>query len=266
MGAAYGSFVASFLLGVATSLCAAGLILLSEWLVGKTIPKWLMIVAVFMLGLGCGIAAYTMGIDAHYIVPALDNLSLEDAENRLKESHLEPVAIPIDSDRAELGLVTPKSQSVSHGQLVRARTSIVFRVNDQGLSTLEYPRTNREADCVKRAAGFCTIDVEGTDSALVKRRRFRLLLWARSGESLWYLQEPDTVKTSVHRLDGTWKAQAQIGNSRQPPTDGDLVELALTVVAASDPRRDITPTNSLDYTVFQAERVTIRLVDKPGIH
>lgn len=170
------------------------------------------------------------GFDIHHAVPNLDYLPLEEAEDRLADQCLDFVVVPVVRSDIEVGRVVPNSQSLSPGQLVRSNTKVSLSVSDEGTSALAYPRSNSQVDCIRRSEGFCTITVEGMASALVSRDQLRLLLWAKSRESGWYLQDSGPTQTILDRPDQTWTRQAQIGNSRYPPSDGELVDLALTVI------------------------------------
>ena len=259
MNGAYGRLFATFLIGVATSLIAAGLLLCIEGFIRmRPFNKKLGALALGM-GLVWGIASIVIGLDIHYAVPTLDNLTLTDAEDRLSEQHLIPNAVPLDGP--DVGLVVPRSQSLLAGQLVQSGMKITFNIGDRGVNTFDYPRTNGMADCTTNADGFCTINIEGVESTLVFDGRLRLVLWAKSVGSGWYVQDPDPTRPASVGPDQTWTREVQIGNSKYRPGDGELIDLALTVMSTrAQPTVGQAFSEPQGWTAQMAQHVSIRLV------
>ncbi|HEY1205944.1 MAG: PASTA domain-containing protein [Bryobacteraceae bacterium] len=265
MTGAYGKLLTSILIGAAGSLVAAAVMLGLGQRFAKEKVRWKNVILTVVVAAGLSIAAAFMGFDIHYAVPNLDYLPLAEAEDRLAAQHLDSVAAPVENPGIEPGRVVPKSQSLSPGLLVQSGTTLSFSVSDEGTNSLDYPHTNGQVDCVRKQEGFCTISVEGRDSALVSSGQLRSLLWTKSRESGWYLQDQGSTQTELIRPDRTWRRQAQVGNSRYAPSDGELVDLALTVVSSSR-ERDVGKQRGQSFRepegwpISTAERVAIRLV------
>jgi len=266
---AFAKLIPSILIGAAGSLAAASVSLILEWFFSKRRKKQEKInkkVVVSTVGAAAALAFASMliGFDIHFSVPNLDYLLLADAEDRLSEQCLDSFVIPLVDAGIQLGHVVPNSQDPPAGLFVRPRTKVTFRVKDEGVNSLDDPRTNGEADCIMRSEGFCMITAEGRGSALVSSGKLVLLLWAKSRESGWYLQSPSSAQPELFRPDGTWTQQAQIGNSRYPPSEGELVDLTLTVISSAgakrlDRRRGEAFQQPEGWPVTAAERVSIRL-------
>src|SRR5687767_10868585 len=143
---AYGSIVVSFLLGVSSSLVASAGLLLLEAKRGTDIASKKMLAA-WAVGVAfvCAVVSAAVGLDAHYVVPSLDQVAMDEADTRARDSHFIPIAEPTHSD-LQLGRVIPGSQSVAAGQLAPAGTELHFKVADAGTSSLDYPRPNATVD------------------------------------------------------------------------------------------------------------------------
>lgn len=252
--------MATFLLGVGTSLFASGVLLLSGKVSGTNVPKRFA-GAVIALGSALAAAAFLLGLDLHYVVPDLGNTQLTEAANRLAQCNLRGVAIPVETD-SRIGIVLSDTQSIPAGQLAARATTISFNVSDRGTNELSFPTTNHTAECVQRPQGFCVIEAEGTPSELVRRGLLTPVLWAKSESSQWFAQGEGSGKTALDRSDGSWIREVQVGNSQERPRDGEVVSLALTVMLPSSAAELTGPSNKPQgHTVGEAERVTIKIVE-----
>lgn len=266
MTGAYAKLISSILIGAAGSLVATAVSLILGWRLGIAKASNKIVILTAVVAAGLAIASIFIGFDIHHVVPNLDYLSLAEAEDRLSDEGLDSVVFPVDKPGIQLGRVVANSQSLPPGQLVRSGTRMSFGLSDEGTSSVDHPGTNGQVDCTRRSEGFCTITIEGRASALVSAGQLRLLLWAKSPESGWYLQDLTSTQTSLIRPDRTWVRQAQVGNSRYPPSDGELVDLALTVISSSAERR-FTENNPLGpfqepegWPISTVERVSISLI------
>ncbi len=266
MTGAYGRLISSILIGAAGSLFATAVSLILGQRFGKAKVSNKMVVLTVVLAAGLAIASTFIGFDIHHVIPNLDYLTLAEAEDRLSDQRLDSIVFPVDKPGIQLGRVLANSQSLSPGQLVRSGTPISFGVSDEGTSSVEHPSINGQVDCIRTSEGFCTITVEGRASALVSDGQLRLLLWVKSQQSDWYLQDPTSTQTTLIRPDQTWTRQVQVGNVRYPPSDGELVDLALTVISSTAERHS-TGTHVQGpfrkpegWPVATVERVSIRLI------
>ena len=71
---------ASFFIGIATSLVAAGLLYFTEDLTQMPIKKKRLGMCAVAFGLALGAGSFVLGLDIHYAVPALNSITLEDAD------------------------------------------------------------------------------------------------------------------------------------------------------------------------------------------
>jgi hypothetical protein len=253
----YGKLLSSFLAGAGASLAAAALgLLFDKPRARKTVVLRMAAAAVSMIAIGAFI-----GFDVRVAVPNLDFLSLEDAANNLIDSHLKPDMIPTEQTSKEgFGRVVPNSQSLQGGQLIRWGGTVSFEVSDEGTIRLEHPHTNDTVDCRITSSGYCTFTVDGMGSKLLSSGRLDLVLWAKSRESNWYPQNPNPVGNDQN---GTWSAEAQVGDAQNPASDGEPVDLALTVNAhgiAVIPLHRAGSPQPQGKIVDRAERVTVRVV------
>ena len=186
---AYGRVISSIFIGAAGSLFAAALsqILALRYGGEKTTKR--LVILELVVAVGLAVSSMLIGFDINYQVPYLDRLPFADAEVRLQDSHLVPVAIPSDEPDIPLGFVVLDPSESRAGQLVRSHAKIQFHVSDNGANTIDYPRANSQVACtIKKPEGFCTFEVDIETSALVRRGDLILLLWVRSPGSGWYYQ------------------------------------------------------------------------------
>jgi hypothetical protein len=259
----YGSFLSSLSVGVAGSFGAALLLTLIECLAKKKplLGRKLMATLQLVVLAIAIVTAWVLGVDLHLPVPNLDYLTMEDAVSQLISSKLVPELILVDQATPErFGRVIANSQRLPGGQLVPSGSAVPFEVADQGVIRLEHPQTNSTVDCRVRPLGFCTLTVDGASSKLLSSGRVDLVVVTRSAESNWYVQRSIDVPIAP---DGTWKGEAQIGNPRYPPSDGELVEVALVVVphGVRIPQSGRGGLQHLETKpIDRAERVTVRVI------
>jgi hypothetical protein len=190
-------------------------------------------------------------------VPDLSNLSRDEAELRLSAVKLVAAAQPQEAPKNRPEHVIPGSQNPLPGTRVRKGTLVRYSISTP--SSVAPGRTVALSDSV----GTCAISIfsprDGGD--IVPRRgadnvfRFNvegtikgvdlsdtsLLLWLLpieppSDQPGWYLQRLPT--NGIQSISGnTWRGVCQIGNQQYPPHDGDVVEIAASVVPADEAAR-----------------------------
>ena len=265
MSGAYGIVVSSILIGAAGGLVATGVSLLVGRRFGKEKVSNKLVMITFAIAASFAAASLSIGFDIHHIVPNLDYLTLAEAEDRLSEQRLEPLVLSVDRPTIQLGRIVPNSQKLSPGQLVRSGTPVSFAVSDEGTNSIDSPTTNGQVDCAKTPDGSCIVTVEGQASSLVSDHQLELLLWVKPAGLSWYLQSP----ISLQSAGGTWTGTAQVGNSQYHPSDGNAINLALTVVlrttekGSNDSQAPGPFQTPEGWPVSTVERVTISLVGGP---
>lgn len=233
----------------------AGLVVLAIGLIIKRVPKPVAILMAF----GIGILAFVLWPRAALVeVPDLSNLSRDKAELRLSSMKLVGVPQPQETPNTRPEHVIPTSQNplpgtrVQPGSLVRysisTATSIVsgsrpkaYRsIDESGELSIFSPRDGGDVAPRRGADNIFRFDVEGTIKD-VDLSRSSLLLWIQpieppSDQPGWYLQR--LPANGVRSISGTtWRGVCQLGNQQYPPHDGDVVEVAASVVTAEESKR-----------------------------
>ena len=116
-----------------------------------------------------------------------------------------------------------------------AADSPLTPTKDSSAATVAFfqPKSMGTAKCQLGGDGIHRFPVSGTSTGLSNRHM--LLLWVKpvkppSERSGWYLQRlPGNGITSV-LSDGRWEGIAQIGSTVWPPHEGDLFDVAVTVI------------------------------------
>ena len=104
--------------------------------------------------------------------------------------------------------------------------------SNQNVSIFQ-PKSGENFYITKSGIGLYTGEVRGTFAGLKKDRDF-LLLWIRpidppSDKSGWYLQRhPNGIRGL--KEDGSWIGSVQVGNTSWPPKEGDIIDIAVSVV------------------------------------
>jgi hypothetical protein len=180
------------------------------------------------------------------VVPSLDHLSQAQAEEVLVSAKLSSDARPQYADGVQTGLVIPNSQSLRPGLQVRPGTVVSFGVSVQEKLvptaapsdtlniSLFQPQAGASVRCVRSADGTYRVTVTGASTG-VSAGDLRLLLWIKpvsppADVPGWYLQRAPVGGISMVEPDGSWSGVAQIGNAQWPPHEGDVVDLAISVV------------------------------------
>jgi hypothetical protein len=212
----------------------------------KKLPRSVMILAVISLVLT--LTPFIVYLwPSLAVIPALDDLSQAQAEQSLIAAKLVPEARPQYADGVQTGLVVPKSQSLSPGLHVRPGTVVSFGVSvreslmptavpspDTLTVALFQPKAGESVRCIRSADGTYSVSVSGTSSGLLAGD-LKLLLWTKpvnppSDVPGWYLQRAPIHGISRVEPDGSWTGVARIGNAQWPPHEGDVVDLAVTIV------------------------------------
>jgi hypothetical protein len=188
-------------------------------------------------------------------VPNLANLSLAEAELSLAKKGLIPEVTPQPNPTTEARRVVPYSQDPSPGIKVRKNTVVRFVVSmgpgqpapqgeEPGVTasvSLFQPRSDEEVHCRRYGDDIYRFSVEGVSTG-VTGSGLQLLLWVKpanppSETPGWYLQRG--FVNGIHRVDsdGSWRGIGQIGNVQWPPHEGDIFNVAVTVVNSETAQR-----------------------------
>ena len=102
-------------------------------------------------------------------------------------------------------------------------------------------KPSEKVECAQTSEGVYSCSVSGISSGLSKGG-LSLLLWVRpvsppSDVPGWYLQRPGIVKMDS---DGSWTGNLQVGNTQWPPREGDVIDLAVTVVGTQTMKQLLT--------------------------
>lgn len=270
--------------GIAESVVVslgAGLLILA---VGLVIKKYIPKPVTVLLAVGIGLLAFVLWPRATLVdVPDLSNLSRDEAELRLSSLKLVgvPQSQPDPNTRPEH--VVPMSQNPLPGTKVRrgtpvrysigAATSVVpGRATDINGSPMVcsvsiFSPRNGGAVVPKRGAdNIFRFDVEGTIEG-VDLTDFSLLLWIQpvepaSDQPGWYLQRHPA--NGIRSISGsTWRGVCQFGNQQYPPQEGDIVDVAASVVPAEEAKQIEARQGPLTFVVLpgvvsQVARLTVR--------
>jgi hypothetical protein len=180
-------------------------------------------------------------------VPNIAGLSKTEAELLLEKKGLVPEVTPQQVPTTEVGRVVPYSQDPLPGIKVRKGTSVRFGVNISDVTPpdtikiekhssvkLFRPRSGEKMHCRLYGDGIYRFSVEGISQG-VGGGGFQLLLWAQpvkppSETPGWCLQRGPINGIHSVKSDGSWEGIGQIGNPEWPPHDGDILDVAVTVV------------------------------------
>ena len=175
-------------------------------------------------------------------VPSLDRLSEAECQALLLRQHLVPNGHQQYTSGVETGRVIPHSQSPAAGLTVRRSTTVTFAVaiNQSTIGipsaldvTLSRPRAREAVHCAKAADGVYKFEVQGT-SLGASTGGARVLLWVRlvnppSDTGEWYLERPPINGVQQTQPDGSWSGTAQIGNTQWPPSEGNTMDVAVSI-------------------------------------
>jgi hypothetical protein len=201
-------------------------------------------------------------------VPDLSNLSRDEAEDLLIKKGLFFDVIPQYHHETEPGRVIPYSQDPLPGIKVHKGTKVKFAVALPSESFIEKadkssvsvslfrPKTSEKVHCARYADGIYRFSVVGSSKGLSDR--LKLLLWIRpenppSETPGWYLQRPPVNGIGEVETNGSWQGIAQVGNEQWPPHEGDILDVAVTIV-------DVKTANQL-----LAEPGVVTRINLPGI-
>jgi hypothetical protein len=259
----------------------AGLVVLAVGLIIKRVPKPVAI----LMAVGIGVLAFVLWPRAALVeVPDLSDLSRDEAELRLSAMKLVGVPQPQEAPNTRPEYVIPASQNplpgtrVQPGSLVRYSISTATSVVSGGRSDADgsagsgevsifSPRDGGDVAPRRGADNIFRFEIEGTIEG-VDLSRSSLLLWVQpieppSDQPGWYLQR--LPANGVRSISGTaWRGVCQLGNQQYPPHDGDVVEVAASVVPAEeatrlDARQGPMTAVVLPGVVSKVVRLTVRL-------
>jgi hypothetical protein len=162
---------------------------------------------------------------------------------------------------------------------VRKGTTVAFAVNvsESGADTrraerpldvslrIFQPQANQSLLCIPGTDGTYRITTSGTSIGITND--YRLLVWVRPvrppAELLgWYLQRPPNNGIPSVEGDGAWRGTAQIGNAQWPPHDGDIVDIAVSIIDRDTADRLI----ALPGVVVRAEPVGLKQETVRGLN
>jgi hypothetical protein len=232
----------SAIIGLGAGLITA---VIAQWIEKK---RWLIPV---LLGLGVGlimIALIFYTWPSLVKVPNLENLSRAEAEQLLTKKGLIPEVSPQHVPSVEPGRVVPGSQDPPPGIKVRKDTVVRFAVsvnsellqpkaaNTEASPSVSFfePKSGQEILCKRYGDGIYRFSVEGVSTGVVGSD-LKLLLWVRpvsppAENPGWYSQRPPINGISRVESNGSWRGVGQIGNAQWPPHDGDIIDIAVTVI------------------------------------
>ena len=259
----------------------AGLVVLAIGLVVNRVPKP---VAVLM-AVGIGILAFVIWPRAALVeVPDLSDLSRDEADLRLSAMKLVGAQQPQEAPNTRPEHVIPGSQSPLPGTRVRPGTLVTYSIStptsvvpgrtaNKGSHaptiaiSIFSPREGSGVVPKRGADNIFRFDVEGTIEG-VDLTKLSLLLWVRpvqppSDQPGWYLQRHPA--NGIQSIAGDrWGGVCQIGNQQYPPHEGDVVDVAASVVPAEEAlrleaRQGPLTAVILPGVVSKAIRLTVRL-------
>jgi hypothetical protein len=229
-----------------------GLVVLSIGLMAKRIPR----LVVVLMALGIGFLAFVLWPRTVLVeVPDLADLSRDEAELKLSSAKLVAAPQPQQAPNTPLEHVVTLSQNPLPGTKVRRGTLVRFSVStptsvDQtrsrsdsaqpsGLVSIFAPKDGGEVVPKRGADNVFRFDVEGTIED-IDLTESTLLLWVQpieppSDQPGWYLQR---LPNGIRSIAGTnWRGVCQIGNQEWPPHDGDIIEIAASVLPGEEANR-----------------------------
>jgi hypothetical protein len=180
-------------------------------------------------------------------VPDLAGLAQAEAENALVKSGLTPEARPQMAIGVEAGRVVPNSQNPEPGLPVRTGSAVSFGVSLSSsaatppsssgktpvlLVSLFDPKTGSTLHCPLGGDGLHRCPVKGTFSG---SHTERVALWLKpvrppSERFGWYLQRSGNGIIGIES-DNVWDGFVQVGDAQYPPKDGDVVDVAVSVIS-----------------------------------
>jgi hypothetical protein len=227
------------------------LLLQSGRVAGSTKSAWRILAVA--LALTVGVAVYLLQPRLHP-VPTLARLSADAAAEVVRSRGFEPSPRDESSPTIEDGLVIPESQRPIAQQLARAGVTVTYAVStgsapisspqvrssDDARGTLSWtvPGSGAPLGVISDGSGIHHATVSGLVPPNLPASH-RLLLWVRpvrpaSQSPGWYLQRPPGSGVSTFTVGGAWDGVIQLGNREFPPHDGDVVDLAISVVSATE--------------------------------
>lgn len=232
----------------------AGLVVLAIGLIIKRVPKLLAI----LMAVGIGILAFVLWPRAALVeVPDLSDLSRDEAELRLPAMKLVGAPQPQDAPNTRPEHVIPASQNPLPGTKVRRGTLVRYSISTptpvasgrtagagasaaaRAISVFS-PRDGGDVVPKRGADNIFRFDVQGTIEG-ADLANSSLLLWVQpieppSDQPGWYLQR--LPANGVRSISGnTWRGVCQVGNQQYPPYEGDVVEIAASVVPSAEATR-----------------------------
>lgn len=219
----------------------------------STKSAWRMLAAA--LAVTVGVAVYLLQPKLQ-TVPSLGRLWADAAAQELRSLGFQSIVRSERSAIIDDGLVVPESQRPIAGQLARPGTTVTYAVSTGSASLSESPVSNAAANSGGLAwttpnAGeplTVILDAAGVGKARVAGRvptgltkSDQLLLWVRpvlppAETPGGYLQRPPGNGVSAASAGGSWEGTIQIGNRDFPPREGDIVDLAISVIAVAEAR------------------------------
>lgn len=259
----------------------AGLVVLAVGLVIKRVPR----PVVFLMAVGIAMIAFVLWPRATLIeVPDLSDLSRDEAALRLSSMNLAGAPQPQEAPDTRPEHVVPSSQTPLPGTKVRRGTLVRYSISAPtsllpggtnglgdstvaGLVSIFSPRGGGRVVPKRGADNIFRFDVEGTIKG-VDLTKSSVLLWVQpvqppSDQRGWYLQRPPS--NGIRSVSETsWHGVCRIGNQEYPPHDGDVVEIAASVVLAEEAARLQASQGPLTVVVLpgvvsQVVRLTVRL-------
>jgi hypothetical protein len=244
-----------------------GIVVLAISLLLKRIPRP---VAVLM-AIGISLIAIVVWPRAFLVsVPDLSGLSRDDAVLRLSGLKLGAAPEPQLSSSTPVEHVVASSQDLPPGTRVKPGTVVHFSISTQppgtirtdsssapsyGTASIFSPTSGGEVALSRGADNVYRFEVQGAIDG-VDLSKSTLLLWVQpidppSDQPGWYLQR--LPANGIRSVSGDrWRGVCQVGNQNYPPHDGDVVEVATTILASDEAQQ------------FLARQGPITIVTLPG--
>lgn len=213
-----------------------GLIMLAISKLIKRIPR----PAALAIAIGIGLLSFVLWPQNPLVeVPDLSNLSRDEAKLKLSSAKLSAEPQPQQDPNTLLDHVIPYSQKPLPGTKVQSGTVVSYYFSTGSpkippIDTLSIfsPFEGGEAVLYRGADDVFRFEVTGTVKG-VDLTKSALLLWVQpvtppSEKVGWYLQR---VPNGISAVDGnTWKGLCQVGNQQWPPHNGDVINIAVSVL------------------------------------
>lgn len=233
------------------ALLRSVIIALGTGLIVVAITHWVLKLprgVTILFGVGVTLILTVILVSRLIEVPRLANLSRAEAELVLSKKKLIPEVRPQYVSTTEAGRVIPHSQDPLPGIKVRQGTVVRFAVSagaeqllteakETGVSpyvSLFQPRSGEEVHCSRYGDGIYRFSVEGVSKGIAGGN-LQLLLWVKpvdppSETPGWYLQRLPINGIVGIKPDGAWEGIGQMGDAQWPPHQGDILDVAVTVV------------------------------------